>query len=76
VPILQASIDGNALGSSGQFSVAQRAQQVPGEEHALAGIECSHMGKVKRGEHMPTLAVIFKIAGALECGTAALMSEA
>lgn len=34
------------------------------------------MGKVKRGEHMPTLAVIFKIAGALECGTAALMSEA
>ena len=42
----------------------------------LAGIERSHMGKVERGEHMPTLALIFKIASALECSTAVLMSEA
>ena len=42
----------------------------------LAGIERSHMGKVERGEHMPTLAIIFKIAGALQCSTAVLMSEA
>ena len=42
----------------------------------LAGIERSHMGKIERGEHMPTLAIIFKIAGALECSTAVLMSEA
>ena len=42
----------------------------------LAGIERSHMGKIERGEHMPTLAIIFKIAGALECSTAALMREA
>ena len=41
-----------------------------------AGIERSHMGKIERGEHMPTLAIIFKIAGALECSTAVLMSEA
>ncbi len=41
-----------------------------------AGIERSHMGKIERGEHMPTLAIIFKIAGALECSTAILMSEA
>ena len=41
----------------------------------LAGIERSHMGKVERGEHMPTLAIIFKIAGALECSTAVLMSK-
>ena len=34
------------------------------------------MGKVERGEHMPTLAIIFKIASALECSTAVLMSEA
>ena len=33
------------------------------------------MGKVERGEHMPTLTIIFKIAGALECSTAVLMSE-
>lgn len=42
----------------------------------LAGIERSHMGKIERGEHAPTLAVIFKIAGALECSTAVLMAEA
>ncbi|MBK8667119.1 MAG: helix-turn-helix transcriptional regulator [Burkholderiales bacterium] len=42
----------------------------------LAGVERSHMGKIERGEHMPTLALIFKIAGALECSTAALMREA
>ncbi|MGU1969240.1 helix-turn-helix domain-containing protein [Pseudomonas aeruginosa] len=41
----------------------------------LAGIERSHMGKVERGEHMPTLAIIFKIAGALECSTAVLMGK-
>ncbi|ULU23303.1 helix-turn-helix domain-containing protein [Dyella terrae] len=39
-----------------------------------AGIERSHLGKIERGEHMPTLAIIFKIANALECSTAALMS--
>jgi len=41
----------------------------------LAGIERSHMGKVERGEHMPTLAIIFKIAGALECSTSVLMTK-
>ncbi|WP_044062339.1 helix-turn-helix domain-containing protein, partial [Pseudomonas aeruginosa] len=40
-----------------------------------AGIERSHMGKVERGEHMPTLAAIFKIARALDCSTAVLMAE-
>ncbi|QWQ10971.1 helix-turn-helix domain-containing protein [Ralstonia pseudosolanacearum] len=41
----------------------------------LAGIERSHVGKVERGEHMPTLAIIFKIANALGCSTAVLMTE-
>ncbi|MNR21893.1 anaerobic benzoate catabolism transcriptional regulator [compost metagenome] len=40
----------------------------------LASIERSHMGKVERGEHMPTLAIIFKIARALDCSTAALLA--
>lgn len=40
-----------------------------------ANIERSHMDKIERGEHMPTLAIIFKIAGALECSTAVLMSK-
>lgn len=39
----------------------------------LAGVERSHMGKVERGEHQPTLSLIFKIAGALGCSTAVLM---
>ena len=42
----------------------------------LAGIERSHMGRVERGEHAPTLAVIFKPAGAMECSTAMVMTEA
>lgn len=41
----------------------------------LAGIERSHLGKIERGEHMPTLAIIFKIASALECSTAVLMNQ-
>ncbi len=41
----------------------------------LAGVERSHMGKIERGEHMPTLAIIFKIAGALECSVAELMAS-
>ncbi|MGR7922194.1 helix-turn-helix domain-containing protein [Zobellella denitrificans] len=41
----------------------------------LAGIERSHMGKVERGEHMPTLALILKISRALGCSSAELMAE-
>ena len=41
----------------------------------MAGVERSHMGKIERGTHMPTLAIIFKIAGALECSVAELMAS-
>ena len=40
----------------------------------LAGIERSHMGKIERGEHMPTLVLVLKIARALGCGSAKLMT--
>ena len=40
----------------------------------LAGIERSHMGKVERGEHMPTLALILRIAAALNRSAAALIA--
>lgn len=40
----------------------------------LAGIERSHMGKIERGEHIPSLPLIFKIAAALECGATDLMA--
>ena len=41
----------------------------------LAGIERSHMGKIERGEHMPTLAVVLKIARALGRSAGQLMVE-
>ena len=40
----------------------------------LADIERSHMGKIERGEHMPTLALILKISLALKISSAELMT--
>lgn len=40
----------------------------------LAGIERSHMGKIERGEDIPTLPLILKIARALKCSSAHLMA--
>ena len=39
-----------------------------------AGVERSHMGKIERGEHMPTLALILKISLALKISSAELMT--
>lgn len=39
-----------------------------------AGIERSHLGKIERGEHMPTLAMILRIADALDKSAADLMA--
>mgnify|MGYP001371457601 FL=1 len=54
---------------------AARVEQGIAQEElaALAGIERSHMGKIERGEHMPTLALILKIANALRISSAELM---
>ena len=41
----------------------------------MAGIERSHMGKIERGEHMPTLVLILKIARALGRSAGELMLE-
>ncbi len=55
---------------------ALRSEQGVAQESLanLAGIERSHMGKIERGEHMPTLAIIFKIASALGCSATTLMA--
>lgn len=42
----------------------------------LAGIERSHMGKIERGEHAPTLILIFRIAKALGRGAGELIADA
>ena len=40
----------------------------------IAGIERSHMGKIERGEHTPTLPMILRIARALKCSSAHLLA--
>ena len=61
------------------FGLAVRAarleQGMAQEELAsLAEIERSHMGKIERGEHMPTLALILRIAVALNKSAADLIA--
>jgi transcriptional regulator with XRE-family HTH domain len=41
----------------------------------LAGIERSHMGKIERGEHAPTLVLVFRIARALNRSAGELILE-
>ena len=63
-----------ALAFGKAVRAARVEQGVAQEELAsLAGIERSHMGKIERGEHMPTLALILKIATALRISAAELM---
>lgn len=40
----------------------------------LGGVERSHMGKVERGERMPTLALILKISRAFNVSAGELMT--
>jgi len=55
---------------------ARLARGIAQEElAALAGIERSHMGKMERGEHLPTLALIFKVAKALKMSATDLMAD-
>src|SRR3546814_13655641 len=54
---------------------ARTAQGIAQESLAYrAGVERSHMGKIERGEHLPTLALVLKIAAALDCSAAALVA--
>ncbi|UBT80460.1 helix-turn-helix transcriptional regulator [Pseudomonas amygdali] len=61
------------------FGAAVRAARlrkgVAQDEFAgVAGVERSHLGKIERGEHMPTLAMILRISVALEISSADLMA--
>ncbi len=38
-----------------------------------AGVERSHMGKIERGEHLPNLVLVLRIARTLGCSSADLM---
>ncbi|MGD9730099.1 MAG: helix-turn-helix domain-containing protein [Nitrospiraceae bacterium] len=56
---------------------ARRTEQGTAQEALAhhAGIERSHMGKIERGEHMPTLALILRIAEALGCTASVLIAD-
>lgn len=60
----------------GQAVRAARMEQGMAQEElaSLADIERSHMGKIERGEHMPTLALIFRISVALNRSAADLIA--
>lgn len=63
-----------ALAFGQAVRAARMEQGIAQEELALlAGVERSHMGKIERGEHMPTLALILKISTALKISAADLM---
>ncbi|MEO9335576.1 MULTISPECIES: helix-turn-helix domain-containing protein [Gammaproteobacteria] len=60
----------------GQAVRAARLERGIAQEElaAVAEIDRSHIGKIERGEHMPTLALILKISNALRMSAADLMS--
>ena len=64
-----------ALAFGQAVRAARLAQGIAQDEFAgLAGIARSHMGKIERCEHMPTLALILKISLALKISSAELMT--
>ena len=65
-----------ALAFGQAVRAARLSQGIAQDEFAgLAGIARSHMGKIERGEHMPTLAVILKIAQGLGRSAGELVLE-
>lgn len=69
-PVLAAAFGSAVRSARTRRGIAQEALA------NLAGIERSHVGKVERGEHMPTLAAILKIAVALDLSGAELVAAA
>jgi len=43
---------------------------------SMASVERSHMGKIERGEHLPNLALILRLAEALEISPGTLVDRA
>ena len=64
-----------ALAFGRAVRAARMAQAIAQDEFAsMAGISRSHMGKIERGEHVPTLPLILKISVALKISAAELMA--
>ena len=69
-PVLAAAFGGAVRAARTRRGIAQESLA------HLAKIERSHAGKIERGEHMPTLAAVLKIAKALGMSGAELLAEA
>ncbi|MBL0726133.1 helix-turn-helix transcriptional regulator [Piscinibacter sp. HJYY11] len=71
------SFDGVLARAFGSVVRAARTEEGVAQETLahMAGVERSHMGKIERGEHMPTLAMIIKIAQALGRSSGELLLE-
>lgn len=56
----------------------QRLRQGLAQEQLAieAHVERSHMGKIERGEHMPSLAIVVRVAEALSCRPGKLVDRA
>lgn len=66
-------VPGQAFGAA--MRAARLAQGLAQEALAdQVGVERSHLGKVERGEHLPNLVLVLKIAVALHCSAAELMA--
>ena len=76
-PIGATTFDGAPAQAFGAAVRAARTEDGIAQETLahMAGVERSHMGKIERGEHMPTLVMILKIAGALGRSSGELMLE-
>lgn len=69
-PVLAAAFGAAVRSARTTRGIAQEALAL------LSKIERSHVGKIERGEHMPTLAAVLKIARALDMSGADLIAAA
>lgn len=69
-PVLAAAFGAAVRAARTERGIAQEALAY------RAGLERSHVGKIERGEHMPTLAAVLRIAAALDIAAAALVDVA
>lgn len=64
----------SSIGTAVRFARTSRGIAQETLAH-MALIERSHLGKIERGQHAPSLAAFMRIAHALEMTSATLMSE-
>jgi XRE family transcriptional regulator, regulator of sulfur utilization len=76
-PVGSTTYEANPARAFGMAVRAARTESGTAQEALAirAGVERSHMGKIERGEHMPTLGLIIRVAKALNCTAAELMAH-